>query len=440
MLKIKGIILNKINRNQFLKNVLVISGSTVIGQAFIILIYPVVSRLYSVADFGAFQLAQSFLSFMIIGGALRYENAILLPAEDEDALSVWQLTLSINLIFFLLFGLMLLIGFLFGINIGKILGIGSYIYYLPFIFFGAVIYQNLVYLNLRIKEFSTIGKTKIFQSIGNGSTQIFLGFLKAGSSGLFIGDLVGRSAGIFNLLSKSIKAWDKLLFMFNWKRIKKVAIQYKDFAIYNTPGALLNTAGFTLPALFIGKIYGLEILGLFAIVDRVYAAPSALIGQSISQVFMSESASLVNTNIAQLRINYISVLKKLAVMFIVPTIIVILFGPSLFRIILGAKWAMAGKFASILAVMQFFSFIVWPLIPTMLVLQLQKIQMAWELSRVSLILIGFYACFYYKFPPIYAIIIYSVIMGLFYILHVILTLYFIKRKQTDQNISPQTTI
>jgi O-antigen/teichoic acid export membrane protein len=437
--KLKDIILSKINSNPFIKNVLLISGSTVIGQVFILLIYPVVSRLYSVSDFGIFQLAQSYLSFMIVAGSLRYENAILLPEEDSDSRSVWQLTLLINLFFFIVFLLVLAVTFILRLNFGALLGIGAFIYFLPFIFLGAVVYQSLVYLNLRIRSFSTIGKTKIFQSVGNGTTQVFLGAFNVGAIGLFSGDLIGRSAGIFNLLRQSFKAWGNTLFTFNFNGIKRQAIRYKDFAIYNTPGALLNTAGFTLPALFIGKIYGLEILGLFAIVDRVYAAPSALIGQSISQVFMSESASLINGQIEQLRTNYISILKKLAIVFIIPTIIVILFGPELFKIILGKKWARAGEFASILAIMQFFSFIVWPLIPTLIIMQLQKVQMVWEVSRVICILIGFYVCDSYKLNSNYAIMFYSFVMGLFYVLHVFLTLHFIKRRIKQENLGKLKT-
>lgn len=424
----KVLLLQKIQSNPFLKNVMLISGSTVISQLVVLCIYPVVSRLYNVADFGAFQMAQSFLSFMIIVGALRYDNAILLPKSDDEALSVWQLTFVVNCAFFLLFGLVIGISYLINIPLGQILGIGKNIFYLPFIFFGAVLYQGLVFLNLRIKEFSTIGKTKIFQAIGNSSTQVSFGLLFNGPFGLFLGDFVGRSAGIYNLLTKSLAIWKIRLFKLNKVEIKKMAIRYKDFAIYNTPGAILNTAGFTLPALFIGKVYGLEMLGLFAIVDRVYAAPSVLIGQSVSQVFMTEAASLVNVDMHKLKHNYLLLIKKLSLIFIVPTIVILLFGPWIFQIVFGHQWRQAGVFASILSIMQFAGFVVWPLIPTLLILEKQKVQLLWEISRVILIILAFVFCYIFHLSILLAISAYGIIMLIFYIIHVFISLYNLNKR------------
>jgi len=417
----------KIAANPFLKNVLLISGSTVIGQIIILCFYPIVSRIYSVSDFGIFQYAQSVISFLIIIASLRYELAILLPDTDKEAVNIWKLTLIINVLVFIVLICIIILIELTGLGSATVGSLGKYLYILPFTFLGAALYQGLVYLNLRFKNYKVIGKTKIFQAVGNSSAQLLFGVTRSGALGLFVGDLLGRSAGILNLVSSLSKDIRKNITKLEIKELKVLAKRYRNFPLFNSPGALLNTAGFALPALLFGKIYGLEILGLYALVDRVYAAPSALIGQSVSQVFMSEAASLAKTDTRLLKQKYIFLLKKLSLMFIIPTIIMVLLGPTLFSLVFGEKWRMAGEFASILATMQFAGFVVWPLIPTLLILEKQRIQLIWEGARVILIMVGFYICYSQNLNVIHAMIIYGSIMFLFYLLHVVISIYSLNR-------------
>ncbi len=89
--------LDKLTRgNSFLRNVILISGGTVFAHTIVLLISPIITRLYSAEEFGVYQQYQSVVSFLVIAAGLRYEMAILLPADDEDSFALTVLSLIIN--------------------------------------------------------------------------------------------------------------------------------------------------------------------------------------------------------------------------------------------------------------------------------------------------------------------------------------------------------
>ena len=74
-----------------------------IAQLIPLLITPILSRLFSVEEFGVFALYSSIATFFMVIAAGRYETAILLPKEDKDAVNILALS------FLILTGLTLLV-------------------------------------------------------------------------------------------------------------------------------------------------------------------------------------------------------------------------------------------------------------------------------------------------------------------------------------------
>ncbi|MCX6256295.1 MAG: oligosaccharide flippase family protein [Bacteroidia bacterium] len=75
-------------KTEFSKNVLTLLSGTAIAQAIPILISPVISRMYSPAEYGVYT---AFFNILMIFGILanaRYELAIVLPEKDEDAINL----------------------------------------------------------------------------------------------------------------------------------------------------------------------------------------------------------------------------------------------------------------------------------------------------------------------------------------------------------------
>lgn len=84
-----------LSKSEFLRNVLTLMTGTTIAQAIPIANTPILTRLYTLADFGLLAL---FVAVTSILGSIangRYEMAIMLPKKDEDAINIAALGLLI---------------------------------------------------------------------------------------------------------------------------------------------------------------------------------------------------------------------------------------------------------------------------------------------------------------------------------------------------------
>ena len=81
--------------NSYNLNFAKLVGGTAGVQAIVFFTLPILTRMYSVSDFGLQALYMSIASLLIIVVTGRYELAILLPKDDEDSFSLIILVLVI---------------------------------------------------------------------------------------------------------------------------------------------------------------------------------------------------------------------------------------------------------------------------------------------------------------------------------------------------------
>jgi O-antigen/teichoic acid export membrane protein len=419
----------KILSSDFFRSAAILSGGTALAQVITLAASPLITRIYSSADFGAFQLYQSVLNFMVIAGAFRFEIAILIAEDEDEALDISILCFFITLALFALF---LLLGFAIYFNLLGIqeylLPVMSFIWFLPITFLLSTFILVLTNLNLRNKTFKKITVAKITQSATNTSTQLIAGFFQLKPTGLFIGDLAGKLFCFIQLF----KTQTKLLIIhakkINTDRLKVLFIKHKEFFTISAPGALLNVAGFAIPNILIGTFFGLKVLGFYALVDRLFAAPSILIGQSVSQVYVSDINKALKNNPNQILVNFKRLIRFLGILSFIPLLIFSFIAPSVFSFVFGEEWREAGFYFCILAPMQFVSFMVWPLMPTLALLNKQKWQFFWELSRSILTTIALILVHYFNLGPRFAIGSFSIVMLIAYAVHLLLSYQSIKLK------------
>lgn len=73
-------------KSSFNKNVLTLATGVSIGQAIPLLISPILTRIYSPEDFGILALFLSIATLISVISSGRYEQAIMLPDTDEEAM------------------------------------------------------------------------------------------------------------------------------------------------------------------------------------------------------------------------------------------------------------------------------------------------------------------------------------------------------------------
>ena len=76
----------------FGRHVVTLASGTAIGQLLLFIAVPVLTRIYSPADYGALGVFSSTLHMLVVLASLRYEQAIPLPEDEDVARSLLGLT------------------------------------------------------------------------------------------------------------------------------------------------------------------------------------------------------------------------------------------------------------------------------------------------------------------------------------------------------------
>ena len=346
---------------------------TTIAQAIPLAISPILTRIYSPEDFGVFAL---FFAISSIFGSIvnaRYELAILLPKKDEDAINVFALGFVVTSIISL-FLLIIIVLFhdYFVIHLGS-KEMEGWLYLVPVAVFFTGLFNILNYFNTRKKMYKDIASATIIKSIIMSICQLSIGFLKTGASGLISGLLFSQIFANMRLLKNIIK--DKILIS-KISKVKMMALakKYKDFPKFSMPAALLNILSHQLTNIFISLFYSVATLGFYSLVQRTLGMPSALIGNSIGQVFFQE-ATKERQKTGNAIITFNHTVKKLIIIGIPSFGILFLIVEDLFAFVFGEDWRIAGSYARIVMPLFAIRFVVSTISTIITVFEQQKISL-----------------------------------------------------------------
>ncbi|WP_160888785.1 lipopolysaccharide biosynthesis protein [Halobacillus litoralis] len=393
--------------NKFLKNTLLISGGTAFAQILNITIMPILSRLFSPADYGVMNVFMSIVIVLCLLGSLNYEMGVPIAETNRKAINVFVLSIVILLIFT---SLSLILVLTFGeimVGIFNLNEINKYLILIPISTFLIGVYNIFLQYAFREKNFISITKTKFSQSIVQNLTSMGFGFFGIGAIGLIIGRILGQSAGSSTLLTPILKKNRKLFKLINLTEIKDMFYRYKYFAILTTPRRFLGNLTIAAPVFILTYLYGSQVVGLFAFANSVIQVPMNLIGNSIRNVFYAESASLRFENPERIQKLSRKLFFNLTILGIIPALVLSVLGPQLFSMIFGSDWREAGVYASLLTFAAFSGLILKPISGIFDVYEKQGVALVWNILRIFLIVIAFSLSHFLSLGPKWAIGLYS---------------------------------
>lgn len=188
--------------SKFIANVIKLFSATLLGQILGIAFSPVLSRLYSPAEFGNFQLFFSIVSIIAIMACFSYQGAINLPEKDDDAAKIVILsfcciciTTVTTSVFFIFFSTEIA-------NFLNAPGLSNLLFLVPLaVVVNCVAYVMGFWLSRR-QQFGTIAIANLTSSITGKTTSVVLGFLSATQYGLIFGTIINDFTIVLVLLKK----------------------------------------------------------------------------------------------------------------------------------------------------------------------------------------------------------------------------------------------
>ncbi len=328
--------IKKILNNEFVKNVITLLSGSVIGQIFVFLIMPVLTRLYSEELFGIYFIFLSTLNILKKVSTFRFELAIVLPKKNFWAINAFFTTVIITFSTTIIFFLLAYIFKKFFIHISKLNKIAEFLYLLPLTLFFTGIFEAFASWNNRKKKYPKISIGKISYSFGTGLSQIGFNFTFLKNTGLILGLIVGQIISTLTIFCITVKDILKNLKYVKLKYMKIIFFKYKKIPIFNTLINVFTNFSNEIPIYLITAFFSPAIAGLYGMANKITATPLDLLGRSIGQVFY-QKASEKFAKKENLKIILKKTYKNLLKLSIIPAIVIIAVSPFI-DFILGKKW------------------------------------------------------------------------------------------------------
>ncbi|MGY6521262.1 MAG: lipopolysaccharide biosynthesis protein [Mongoliitalea sp.] len=399
-----------------MKNVITLMTGTSIAQAIPIALSPILTRIYSPQEFGLYALYVGLATILGVVATGRYELAIMLPEDDEDALQIVGLSSLISLIVSVV---VLLIVLFFGELIALMLGNGelySWLFFLPITIFLTGFYQSLNYWFNRKKDFKQLAKNRVLQNTSTGFTQVPLGYININGFGLLFGTIFGQFVTTFLLAKNFLKIVPDFFSYLSKHNFQKIAGRYINFPKYDVSTALLNSASMYAPNILFTTFFGATFSGFFYLTQRVLQAPITLISSSVLDVF-KEEASKSFRELGNAKFIFMRTFKWLFFISIFPTAVIYIFIEDLFLFFFGSDWETAGLYAKILTPALAIRFIANPLSFMIYIAEKQIINLI-TMVILSISIFGVFLMGFTHFEVVKAI---SFIYIIYYTVHLLIS-------------------
>lgn len=422
----------KLTTIPFVRNIFTLMTGTALAQFIPVILSPVLTRIYSPETFGGLALFMSISRILAIPATGRYEQSIILPEEDDDALNIVVLCIGLATVF------CLVLGFLFSILNGKIASLiqlerlNIYLSLIPISIFLLAVYQSTYYWFNRLKLYKAITFNKIALSLAVVATQLAL--FRISDIGLVLGYVLGQLVGVIcafcqmHLFSRETSQ----SFTITTIRIKQQARRHIKFPKFLLLGHLMNAISGNMPIVLFQSFYGASFSGFYSLTFRVIALPMSLIGTAISDVFR-EAASKQYLVEGQCRSLFLKTFKYLLLIAIMPFVFFAVASPYLFTLFFGQGWTQAGIYARLLSPMLFCQFITIPLCSMFIIAEKQELDLAWQVARLILSIGSIWVGYAFFKSDESSVLLFSIVFCILYLVSGVMSYSFSCPKKATAN-------
>jgi O-antigen/teichoic acid export membrane protein len=363
-------LIGKLRKSQYFNAINRLAFGSLIAQIITILVSPISTRLYTPEELGVYTLVLTIISLFGPVLCAKYDLVIVSAKDDSEVTSLMAGSATIS-IFFTIF-IAIGVSFYLGTTPSIKKEVGNFIFIVIPILLLTGLTNILTSYNNRNGEYKTISSVYAIRSFVQNIGLVIFGILRLGSIGLLISKLIGTLSGIKKQgenLDLGIFKRDKM----NFANVIRVLRKYKNQPTFSMPAQLLNSASYNLLNFFISTLFGIRVFGFYSMTYRILGLPLTLISVNVSKVYFQRASSDFNKygNYNKTLINNSIFLVALAIPMVM---ILMIFGPSLFEVVFGKEWVVAGQYVRILAPMYGMRLTVSALSPSLIVSGKQKLE------------------------------------------------------------------
>jgi O-antigen/teichoic acid export membrane protein len=359
-------------RDRFLRRLALLSGGTLVGHGIVVLVSPLLTRLYTPEEFGLLGVFTALSGILGSSIALRYDFAVPVVAADDEATDLVAVaqaaTVSLTL------GLGLVVWWLgpWLADLTNTPRLSSVLWLLPLalLLWGGSL--PLTLWSIRGDAYRRVAFNKTLRFLTQGVAQVGLGLLGSGGPGLVLGLVLGYLVSLGHFLLALPATARARLRAVRPARLGELAARHWRYPAFSCSSGLLQSATRFLPTILMAALYGPMVAGWFALAERMLDLPVALLSNTASAVYLGELRGLDSAARRRLFRRTAGRFLLLGGLGMAPLLVA---GPGLFALVFGEPWRTAGMMAQYLVAVQLARFVVIPISQTLNVLQRQDLHL-----------------------------------------------------------------
>lgn len=273
-------------KSLYLRSILLLTSGSMLGQVIGFVGSMIMTRIYTASEIGIMTTVVSFSGIFapVING--RFDFALVKERRDKYIFALVKLSIYI------------------GVVLSLFISLGSFIYFTgidgfisPFVSVVFVLFILVIQVfsnvfksyNNNIGDFKTMTSVIVMRRFAEEVSMTVFGLLGWKAIGLLVSRVIGQYFGMKREIKNIKKKFINILSVQRKDMVEAYNI-HKRQLYYSAPAALMNAGSYSLISLVIGKFFGLEVLGVYAISFAVLGLPLSVISGNVSKVYFSEAS------------------------------------------------------------------------------------------------------------------------------------------------------
>ena len=330
--------------SHFIRNSGTLLTGNVVAQGLAFLAYVLLLRLFTPDDFGLCNVFFSYTEVLIILSTCKYEMAIVVAPDDNEASLLARLAFRLNALLTLLLFAVAAVMALTGVTLSNLPAI--LLLLLPLLVYFTGTYRIYVFLCNRHKEYRALALGEVVSVSGGTVTRILFGLLAPvlnlfHTIGLPLGSVLGKMAGhayLHHVVCRKNHYYHPTA-----APLRLIARKYINFARYVMPRELVSSFSANLPLMWLSLYFDKPLLGLFSLALTFTQRPAGILANTFEKVLYQSSSVTVQQQLP-LRRNILRFALLLGIGVAAVAAVVFLFAEPLFVLLFGGQWVGTGYY------------------------------------------------------------------------------------------------
>lgn len=330
------------------RNLVTTLGGTLVSQIIVLAFSPIITRLFDPEVFGLHGFFLSLISVLSPFVALRLHLAVTIAKTEIEADQIASLAIFLGLVTSTILAVVLSLGNLIGFSIFGLSKLGWLLWFLPLALFFIAIRDVIEMRLARLSQFSVISSSLIVQSLLSNLMRVIGGIFIAPATAILV--LITSIIPVFHSAILLWATWQKKYTFptLSWNNAIILLKRYQDFPRYRVPTDIIGALSQSFPVLMLTWMFSPGVVGFYVLARSVINLPLNIVGGSIGKVYYSHFALMYREKRPIFGVVFQATLAHF-IFLAVPLLLISPTFPSLFKVVFGSQWEMAGQYAAWMA-------------------------------------------------------------------------------------------